>query len=936
MLPVIIWSPLEQYSNLISNECPKCENCVSRLSPSAWTNGQSTAENQPRLLHCVNFNVLLVSRIYCCENNHRVLGHHPGIIKQFNGRLRCVVPFHLWHQTGFTVPLLEYVANQCNSGVSLRCIERALTHNRLQLFVKLKEKFEILCPNSLSSNVFPEFESESLKYWRQSPQHHTICAVYLQQFGALESTYHYHMCTMSVISNSQDSWLSCDHTFRSVRSIGIMRQGDNKWINQLKGLFCVLNACGQVVTWKMTKGIAMEHVEDIMHALCRRLQCQGVTLQEFYVDNCCSLRAKLQAFFGSQLKVHLDIFHAVQRITKKIPKRHPFHSECIKCLSMVFRDPSDRGSTRTMSTPAPDVLESQMLSFKSSWDKIKHNDKPILPPAAVREIQSLLVHVRRGCLSGILPGRGTTKNERLHRELNSLMANCRYGVEFSYALLTSALFQHNEDIAATIDKRSSKPIFSYKLTEENDCSSFTEPFGLTAKQGNEQNEPPSESTKALMKTLQYQQVLECLTQLTTEELASFDDSTTVPDFTSDDSLLLFVQAISSFYVANSLQEMSKTAEVQMKDIFFTSFLTLTKGFMNSQSTAPTGSPNSLDEVLSSWSFRRVEVLGDGNCLFTSVAHSLVRLVNDGEQPIITQLLHIGIPEECLCNITYIRRHLRIRMVQEWNSNIEYYQGFITEDLALVSQSFLDDTHFSGAAGDLMVLTLANVLQLPINIFMSVSNMPLVCILPTNNSLISTSPLCLAYTQDNADTPGHYDYVVPMDMSTQPAPVKRMKIHRCTCGRKQGTTALPCSTLRCNCYRDKLGCSNSCTCKNCGNQHGQRPVASGKRQRKSYDEQKHPTRGKPGREFLLEMGEETVIGRLSVFEILLLKAIVIHFLTVGIDVSPENVHCTYMLIYTLSLKCPSIEFPLYPRELAGIRRFMSILTQTFELFAQFFN
>ena len=98
-----------------------------------------------------------------------------------------------------------------------------------------------------------------------------------------------------------------------MRNIGILRQGDNQWINQLKGLFCVLNEAGQIVTWKITKGIAMEYVEDIMHALYTRLQGQGV---EFYVDNCCALR---QAIFGSQLKVYLDIFHAVQRITKKNP-----------------------------------------------------------------------------------------------------------------------------------------------------------------------------------------------------------------------------------------------------------------------------------------------------------------------------------------------------------------------------------------------------------------------------------------------------------------------------------------------------------------------------------------------------------------------------------------------------------------------------------------
>ena len=71
--------------------------------------------------------------------------------------------------------------------------------------------------------------------------------------------------------------------------------------------------------------------------------------------------------------------------------------------------------------------------------------------------------------------------------------------------------------------------------------------------------------------------------------------------------------------------------------------------------------------------------------------------------------------------------------------------------------------------------------------------------------------------------------------------------------------------------ERKRCSKCCTCKNCGNEYGQRPIPSGRRQRKSYDEQKHPTRGKPSREFLLDMGEESVIGRFSLFEVLLLKS-----------------------------------------------------------------
>ena len=70
----------------------------------------------------------------------------------------------------------------------------------------------------------------------------------------------------------------------------------------------------------------MDHVQGMLETLKNRLQRQGVTLNEFYVDNCCALRQKLQQIFGSHMKVFLDIFHAVQRISKQIPKKHPYNS----------------------------------------------------------------------------------------------------------------------------------------------------------------------------------------------------------------------------------------------------------------------------------------------------------------------------------------------------------------------------------------------------------------------------------------------------------------------------------------------------------------------------------------------------------------------------------------------------------------------------------
>ena len=138
MLPVIVWSPTEQYAGLISSECPKCgmDRVVSQLSPIDWTDG-CCSEKQPRLLHCVNTNVILVSRIYQCPNQHRVLGHHPDILHRFTmNNLQIFIPFRLWHRTGFTVLLIDYIDHMCQSGTPMQQIERLLVSNRAACFTQ--------------------------------------------------------------------------------------------------------------------------------------------------------------------------------------------------------------------------------------------------------------------------------------------------------------------------------------------------------------------------------------------------------------------------------------------------------------------------------------------------------------------------------------------------------------------------------------------------------------------------------------------------------------------------------------------------------------------------------------------------------------------------------------------------------------------------------
>ena len=87
----------------------------------------------------------------------------------------------------------------------------------------------------------------------------------------------------------------------------------------------------------------------------------------------------------------------------------------------------------------------------------------------------LMKHIDKGCLSGIQPGRGTNRNEHLHKQLNNILSNSRYGVELAYALLTSTFYLHNEEVAAKQEKRTARPIAACVDT----TSSQKECFGLS-------------------------------------------------------------------------------------------------------------------------------------------------------------------------------------------------------------------------------------------------------------------------------------------------------------------------------------------------------------------------------------------------------------------------------------------------------------------------
>lgn len=95
----------------------------------------------------------------------------------------------------------------------------------------------------------------------------------------------------------------------------------------------MLNEKGQVAAWQFTNSTSFEEVFPLLSNLKEKIDLSEGRKLIIYVDNCCK---KLQEIFGKDILVKLDVFHAVQRITRAMSKRHILFYACIHDLRIVF------------------------------------------------------------------------------------------------------------------------------------------------------------------------------------------------------------------------------------------------------------------------------------------------------------------------------------------------------------------------------------------------------------------------------------------------------------------------------------------------------------------------------------------------------------------------------------------------------------------------
>lgn len=394
----LLWEPHTQLPHFFQTQflCPSCveQGNNNILKSSGWKDGRAT-RHMPRRIYGLAGIVLLISRVYTCRAGHEINGHDPAILIKCYGR----IPFLLSHKTGVTRELIEMFVSMVRNGLSFAQVHDILLERLHMRHLDSETRFlEDLSSYSARHPVVLNYSFPEFSELRECPSRNTISDFFLHYFDLNEQLYIERMS----ITSANEGWLSCDHTFNVTGSIGYERKEDKKWIRQFESLFCVMNEKGQIVTWQLTHTQGFENIRRLLQQLHKRLSAQGVTIKEFYIDNCCHWRKKLQEIFGAELLVLLDLFHAFQRISCKISKRHQFHWNCLQDIRLIFRDPADLGEKRARDTPDPETLLKNAEMFLKRWKNVASaNGSPVLSEEAINEVHKVMEHMRKGCLSGM-------------------------------------------------------------------------------------------------------------------------------------------------------------------------------------------------------------------------------------------------------------------------------------------------------------------------------------------------------------------------------------------------------------------------------------------------------------------------------------------------------------------------------------------------------
>jgi hypothetical protein len=659
------------------------------------------------------------------------------------------------------------------------------------------------------------------------------------------------------LSSTNAKCLSCDHTFKSAMNIGYFRSCDSKWITQYRAIFCILNELGQIMQWQLTSSECFEEVRGMFTDLKERFNRLGTVIEGVFIDNCCKWRTMINSVFP-EVPVKLDIFHAVQRIVKKIPKKKKLSKELANDIGLVFRKTNDLGLSRMYSTPEPYVILDNLKKLETKWQHPTYkNGKKILSKDIKGEIKKLKIHVKKGCLSNIPPGCGTSRNERLHKDMNKILSSSRLGVDLAYTRTFRMFYAHNKkkdvlgktvyDTRADMAKQQFISMIEQRqrddCTEASDPNDYVETFGIRSKaqqhpDGGDSKDKKERKTLAL-NNFDYNTIIDthASLQLLIQNIETVNDDSSDEENISNDILLykLIGQALAWWAIALTFESLLGKRVVDRRKVPSIARAKLNTSTLGTKSNCcddrPTGEEYAqrLHQIASSWGFSIVEIPKNGDCLFTAVALHLQQVTT---KAITHHLENLGISsKESVQELATILRNL---VVNEFVGPFrEDYMDFIHGD---PRTKYIEEAEkyrrcgtFAGQLGDAMPLALANVLGMPLMVLSLNHSTPFLDVCPREVKCAEVLPIYLAHYSTGG---GHYDALINQNALPRTSTVnegeKKSGKHideailskpfrACRCGvNKKSDKSNRKYSFRCPCIKSSGSCRPSCKCSgSCG-------------------------------------------------------------------------------------------------------------------------
>lgn len=728
---VILWSPQEQFKVCI--KCPehKCE-----LKPVDWTSDVcGEGGEMARLIFDLMGNVILVQRIYLCTNSrrgHRMRAATPDIHNSLPSYVQEFFPTEIYQRCGITKTLIHFIDTEILEGVNFLKISEGIASLNYRGYLQRRQIYQ----SASNGDMIVQF-SDSAEFHNNVlysfPSNDQLMRIFLHNFEKNRSFYVKEMNRLKL------SYLSCDHTFKISRNVGLVREVDNKFVTQFQQLFICLNEIGEVLAWKLTKSTAFSEIEDLLVSLKQRNSASGNTLEIVCVDDCCHVANKYNSIFPNAT-VKLDLFHACQRVTRTFSRQNALHKDVLKDFVQVFRQGNDLAERRQENTPDQEKIEKNINSFVDRWGNIPYSP---LTETSYSEIENLRQHVRKGCLSGIPPGCGTERNEGLHRLLNRSMISgaTRLSVELAIALLTILFYHHNQKISA----------------KKHFCSSKVKPVAPVDTCDNDLLFPDENILSKASSIVEGSKAV--------ERHGSPVDSSLLANpviVMAENIKDLCQESVAAAIVAATLnlQELVENIGKRCSDRSFDpldilyldrmSNLLCTEHNVDSDDPTINSHFDTLRRHLASFNLELDTVERDGDCAFRSVVRQVTKLAHKEPDLISGHLQSLGLfkGED---QDTWTLRRLFVDAVLADNGNVSNFIEGSRDELVGKALEFQSRGFFDQDIGDVVIRVCSSLLRIAIMVVTSSSTIPFLafhCDQPLTNS-----PVYIAYHYYGA---GHYD------------------------------------------------------------------------------------------------------------------------------------------------------------------------------------